>query len=263
MSQAWQTLARNYAKFDTPLRPNAETVAAIKTCISLEDPLVVVLGSTACFADLARRVWFVDVASEALNLVPASPGRRTIYKDWLDSADEIAQADMIIGDGSINAVGSVDSARQLLRLLAENLQPGAKFVQRIFTNHELQEQVFSEKLLQALKSERYSEARYLIYGVIADSEGMAQIAGIDNYIDNIENHLPIETALSDTCKENYFSWRGVSASESAKSDTKIFFPRRLQLEAMLKDAGFGTDQISAGSFALAQYTPIYTTTVML
>jgi hypothetical protein len=257
MSQLWQMLARNYARFDTPLRPNAETLTAIRGVLAVDDPLVVVLGGTPIFGDLARRVWFIDVSADALSLASATSQQRTIQKNWLDAADECAAADLIVGDGSINAVESAAAAAQLLRMLAATRKPGAALALRIFVKHELPPEVFRQRLTSAFDRKQFSEVRFLVYGAVAGADGQTSAAEVDRYIANLRTHLPLESAVLEAYEAAYFSWRGVSAPTAAAVTTKMFFPSRSQMDAMFAAAGLRMSTISAGTFPLAEFTPIY------
>ena len=257
MSQAWRVLAQNYAKFDTPLRPNTETLEAVRGLLTGEDPLVVVLGGTPIFAELARRVWFVDVAGEALNLVAPTTQQLTIRKNWLDAADEFARADLIVGDASINAVDSTEAAERLLRLLATTLRPGATLALRVFVKHELPADVLRDRLTSAFARGRFSEVRLLVYGVVAGADGLTPVAEVDRYIANLGAHLGLDRDTSGTYRAAYFAWRGMSVETATAITTKAFFPSRTQIETMFAAAGLRVSTVPAGTFPLAECTPIY------
>ena len=259
MAQLWSMLARNYARFDTPLRPNAETLAAVRALLSGADPLVVVLGGTPIFGELAQRVWFVDVAAEALGLVTATPQQRTIQKNWLEAADEFAQADLIVGDASINAVESPAVAAQLLQLLATSRKRGAALALRVFVKHELPDDQFRERLTSAFDRKQFSEVRFLVYGSVAGVDGQTSVADVDRYIADLQTHLPLNRDVLDAYRAAYFEWRGVSPTAAQTMTTKMFFPPRALVEEMFAAAGLRVSTISAGSFPLAQFTPIYVT----
>jgi len=257
MAELWSMLAQNYARFDTPLRPNAETLAAIRGLLAIDDPLVVVLGGTPIFAELARRVWFVDLADEALRLVTPTRQHRMIQKNWLAAADEFAQADLIVGDASINAVESPAVAAQLLRLLATALKPGATLALRLFVQHEMPADVFQGCLTDAFDRKQFSEVRFLVYGVVADVHGQTSVAEVDRYIADLQAHLRVKRDVLDAYQAAYFAWRGVSATAVPTITTKMFFPSRTQIEAMFATAGLRLSAVSAGTFPLAQFTPVY------
>jgi hypothetical protein len=257
MSQAWQLLARNYARFDTPLRPNEEILVALKNLQTAPDPLVVVLGGTPLFAGLGRRVWFVDMAQDALRLPQVADKHRLIHKNWLDASDELAQADLIVGDASINALDSRNSVMALLRLLAQSLRPGATLALRVFVQHGLPETAFQQRLAQAFAGRRYSEVRFLVYGVVASSNGETAVNAIDHYVDTLEAHLATDQKSIASYKEGYFEWRGISASAAAAIDTRAFIPLQSDMEALFSAASLRCSTVSAGTFPLAEFTPIY------
>lgn len=258
MSGAWRVMAQNYARYDTPLRPNQETLEAIRRLPSVKDPLVVVLGGTPIFTGLARRVWFIDFAEPALELVPEAPERRRIQKDWLAASAEIEQADLIVGDGSLNSLESPEAAAQLLRSLAANRKPGAALALRVYIKHELGAEALAERLDQAFSLNRFSEVRFLVYGVLADAAGVVRVAEIDRYIDRLDAHLGVDRSRCEAYKAAYFEWRGLSAESAARISAKAFIPSRGQIEGLFASAGLAVSTIGAGRFPLAEYTPIYT-----
>ncbi len=260
MPEAWETLARNYARFDTPLRPNAETLAAIRSVMPRQDIQIAVLGSTPLFAELSERVCFIDASASALQLVPPAAQRCFIHKNWLEADDELRQAELIVGDGSLNALDSQQAAAQLLRLLARARKPGAMLVQRIFIQHELPATALHEQLTAALAGERYSEARFLVYGAVAGADGVTPIAAVDNYLAELDSKLPLERERAAAYRDSYFAWRGMTPAEAAGIDARAFIPTRRQLEDMFQAAGLRAKAVSAGNFALAQYTPLFVVT---
>jgi hypothetical protein len=258
VTEAWKTLAQNYAKFDTPLRPNGDTVAAIRTLAAQDDPLVVVLGGTPIFAEIAERVWFIDSVESALALVPASPGCRIIQKNWFNCESELLQADLIVGDGSINALDSVEVVDRLLELLVNHLKPGAVLAQRIFVAHELSGEEFLGKLKAAFRKGLYSEVRFLLYGVVSRDDGLTSIADVDIFIDRLEEHLEIDRQVADDYKKDYFRWRGMTPAAAKTIGTMAFFPHRETMASMFESAGLECTVVSSGGFPLAEYTPIFT-----
>lgn len=257
MAELWSMLAQNYARFDTPLRPNVETLVAVRGLLAIEDPLVVVLGGTPIFAELARRVWFVDVAAEALGLVSAMPHQRTIQKNWLEAADEFSQADLIVGDASLNAVESPAVAAQLLQLLATSLKRGATLALRLFVKHELPDALYRARLTSAFDRKQFSEVRFLVYGTVSGTDGQTSVADVDRYIADLQVHLPVSRDVLAEYQAAYFAWRGVSPTSASTITTRMFFPSRTQIEAMFAEVGLRVSTVSAGTFPLAEFTPIY------
>jgi hypothetical protein len=261
MSQLWSIVAQNYARYGTPLRPNAETLEALAALAGNSDPLVVVLGGTPLFGELAQRVWFVDLSADALDMVPATPLHRTIRKNWIEAAEEYAQADLVVGDGSVNAVDSPEMAERLLRLLATSMKPGATLAMRVFVKHELPPDAFRESLTSALDRKQFSEVRFLVYGFVATADGRASAADVDSYIDDLECHLQVDRSICDAYKAAYFEWRGMPAGGTVTVNTKTYFPSRARIEAQFAAAGLGYSIVGAGTFPLAEFTPIYVATI--
>jgi hypothetical protein len=257
MSEHWRMLARNYARFDTPLRPNGDTLEVLETLLPTTDPLVVVLGGTPLFGGLARRVWFIDVAQDALQLAQPSAQQRTIRKNWLAAADEFAQADLIVGDAAINALDSPDAVAQLLRVLAKSLKSGATLAMRVFVKHDLPADSFRQRIAAAFEAKRYSEVRFLIYGVIAGADGVAAVADIDRFIADLESHVSLDRSVCERYKAEHSEWRGMSPSAAAAISTKAFIPSRTQIESLFAAAGLRPSSIGPGRFPLAEFTPLY------
>jgi len=261
MSEHWRLLARNYEKYSTPLRPNDETLAAMRNLVGGDDPLAVVLGATPLFAGLARRVWFVDVADDALELVQPAPDRRTIRKDWVDAADEFAQADLIAGDAALNALHSPAAAADVLRVLAATMRRGAALALRVFVQHDLPPDEFRARLTSAFERKAFSEVRLLVYGVIASTDGTARIADVDRFIAELGRNVPdIDRRTAATFARSHFEWRGISAERALAVATTMFVPKRSHVEAMLAAAGLRVRTISPGTFPLAEFTPLYVAT---
>lgn len=257
MAEAWQVLARNYARFDTPLRPSGETLEALRTLIDKDDPLVAVLGATPLFSKLARRVWFIDASVDALQLVKDTDAQHRIHKHWTDASHELAQADVIVGDGAVNALSDVDAAERLLHTLSAVLKPGAALAMRVFLQHDLSTAAVRQQLQSAFAEKRFSEVRFLIYGLVAQQDGLTAIADIDRYIVDLHARTGITADLCTAYIADYFAWRGMSPAAAAAIHTTAYFPSRANFETLLAQAGLRARALSAGRFALAQYTPIY------
>jgi len=257
MSEHWRTLAQNYARFDTPFRPSVETLEVLRTLLPTVDPLVVVLGGTPLFGGLSRRVWFIDVAQDALQLAQLTAEQRTIQKNWLAAADEFSRADLVVGDAAINALDSPAAAGQLLRVLAENLKPGATLAMRVFVKHALPADDFRRRLTAAFENKRYSEVRFLIYGVVAGADGIAAVADIDRFIADLGLHLPLQRSVCERYQSEHSQWRGMPPAAAAAVVTKAFIPSRAQIEDLFMAAGLRPSTIAAGPFRLAEFTPLY------
>jgi hypothetical protein len=215
------------------------------------------IGATPLFAALAPRVWWIDVAGDALRLVEPAPPQRSICKDWFAATTEIAAADVVVGDGAFNALDGPASGERLVRLLRDHRKAGATHVQRVFLRHELPPSTFRDRLAQAFAGACFSEVRFLVYGVVAQANGLTAIADIDRFVASLETHLDVDRATCATWKADYFAWRGLSPAAAAAITTTAYFPSRSQIESMFRDAGVRVTAQSPGRFSLAEFTPIY------
>ena len=184
-------------------------------------------------------------------------GHQKIHKNWLVAEDELKVADYIIGDGSINALGSPENVKEMLLLLSSQMKPNAKLIQRIFIKHELTHDLYKKTLVEAFELKHYSEVRFLIYGVIADDDGVTLITAIEAYINELAENLSIEPSIAKQYKEDYLSWRNISSQASKDSSSTVFFPTREQINNLFKEAGISVKILSAGTFPLAEYTPLF------
>lgn len=261
MTEHWRLLARNYEKYSTPLRPNDATLAAIRSLSRGDDPLCVVLGATPLFAGLGRRVWFVDVADDALRLVEPASERRTIRKDWVDASAEFAHADLIAGDAALNAVATPAVAADVVRVLAAAVRPGVPIALRVFVQHELPAAEFRRRLTSAFERKAFSEVRLLVYGVVAGADGTARIADADQFIAALDRHLPeLDRGTAAAFVESHFEWRGISVEQALAVRTTMFVPKRAHIEAMFAGVDLRIRAISPGTFPLAEFTPLYVAT---
>jgi hypothetical protein len=261
MTEHWRLLARNYQKYSPPLRPNDETLTAIHNLVDANDPLSVVLGATPLFAGLGRRVWFVDVADDALRLVEPAREHRRIRKDWIDAAEEFEQADLIAGDAALNAVSSPAVAVDVLAALAAAVRPRVPIALRVFVQHELPPAEFRALLTSAFERKAFSEVRLLVYGIVAGADGTARIADADRFIAELTRHLPeLDRGTATTFAGSHFEWRGISVEQALAVRTTMLVPKRARVEALFADAGLRVRTISPGTFPLAEFTPLYVAT---
>jgi hypothetical protein len=260
MSNVWNTFAENYAKFDTPLKPNSETFGAIKESLHIENKhRVAVLGSTPLFENISDTVSFIDASPNSLSIVDGRPGVSKVNKDWLEAESEYQSANFILGDGSFNALGSPERVFDMLVVLADNMKAGARQAQRIFIQHNLEKKEFQDLLVLAFEEKNYSEVRFLIYGFIVNDKGVAPIIGIESFIQELAKNLSISDAIAEEYKRDYFFWRNMSGQAAKDNSSTIFIPTLDQIEEIFSAKGFATNSVVAGSFPLARYTPIFIT----
>ncbi len=258
MTEAWRVLARNYAKFSPPLTPNDETVVTLRTCLPLvDDPHVVVLGATPLFGKLAHRVTFIDAAADALSLVELASDHRIVNANWLTAAEEYGRADLVVGDGAVNALDRVETVTELLQLLKRSMRPGTRAALRTFLQHGMPADEFERRLLTAFESNSFSEVRLLLYGVVAEPDGATTIADIDRFIAELSDHVALDAEAAAGYAEKYFDWRGLTATAAARITSTGYFPTREGFARLIDSIGLRAQTLSAGTFPLAECSPIY------
>lgn len=253
--QAWQTLARNYRKFEPPLTPAQSVVSAFKSLVPSADAKLVVLGSTPSFSDLASEITFIDSAAESLALVDGDQHGR-VCKNWVDAAEEFAGADVIIGDGSLNALGTDELVAGLLTLIINSTSQSCVNAQRVFINPEFNHSILRDKILTALSMKRFSEARFLIYSAVTPASGVTRIADTDQFVHELEQRLDVDASIASQLKADYFEWRGLPPEQAMQATTRAFYPTINAFTELLSGIGVGYRTISAGDFPLAEFTPI-------
>lgn len=261
MLNAWQVLADNYKHAGSPLHPCSETMQTIKNLIKTEGTRVVVLGGTPIFAELSHQMVFIDTSNQMLSMSPSKEGFQKLCRNWMDCNQEYSQADVIVGDGSVNSVGTREAAISLFQVLSENMRPDALLAQRIFVAHELPEDVLRGALCQAFADKRYSEVRFLLYGRLGQEQedGNLLIADVDRLVNDLELWLDAPKSQIQAWKTSYFQWRDAPVEELLQMEATAFFPRRRQLDELLAQTGMQFETLAAGSFNLAEYTPIFHT----
>jgi hypothetical protein len=215
------------------------------------------MGATPIFTSLSSRICVIDKSPEALQLLKQLPSKgRLLAKDWAEADEEFAQADAIVGDGAINALGTGETAKSVLCLLGGCIKPSTHLIMRVFVRHELPIEQASNLILDKLVARRFSELRFLIYGLVANDEGTAAVADVEQYVDTIQQHLGSATTLEEY-RADYFRWRGLPPEQARLISSSVYFPSIAQLETLFRTAGMSFSRSASGSFPLAEYTPLY------
>jgi len=129
----WQTYPARWTLLKPPLRPDADVVARVRTLVGGDAASVLLLGVTPELAAAFASVEAVDKSSGMIGaLWPGdAPGRRAIEGDWLELAGA-ARFDGVVGDGSPNALTSLDDIGKLFGIVVALLAPGGVFACRLY-----------------------------------------------------------------------------------------------------------------------------------
>ena len=129
----WQTFPARWALLKPPLRPDASVVDCLRGLVGADAAPVLLLGVTPELAAAFAEVEAVDRSAEMIAaLWPGDgPGKRAVRGDWLELGGEPRFA-AVVGDGSPNALTSLDDAARLLRIVVALLLPGGSFACRLY-----------------------------------------------------------------------------------------------------------------------------------
>ena len=129
----WQTFPKRWSLLRPPLRPDASVVECVRSLVGADAAPVLLLGVTPELAAAFAEVEAVDRSAEMIAaLWPGDgPRKRAIRGDWLELDGEPRFA-AAVGDGSPNALTSLEDAARLLRIVVELLLPGGSFACRLY-----------------------------------------------------------------------------------------------------------------------------------
>lgn len=130
----WQRYPVDWSKLVPPLRPDAQIIAKVKSLTGQVAGPVLLLGVTPELAQAFEHVLGVDKNKAMIDRTwPGDTAtRKTLHADWLDLSEPKAHFAAAVGDGSLNAVGSLRETRLLLERVVDLLAPGGRFACRLY-----------------------------------------------------------------------------------------------------------------------------------
>jgi SAM-dependent methyltransferase len=133
-SNHWQTYHRRWGGLQPPLRPNREIIDAVVGQVGHRDRRILLLGVTPELAQAFDTVVAVDKSTAMIaNVWPGDTiSRNVVEADWLTLDGSLGKFSAVVGDGSCNSVAYPDEVRKLLEQVRDHLEPGGRFVCRIF-----------------------------------------------------------------------------------------------------------------------------------
>lgn len=131
----WCDYAALWNRVSPPLRPTQLVVETIARLANCGDGAVLQLGVTPELAAQFPRLDMVDRSQAMIDrLWPGDqPLKRAIAGDWFDTPTGKQSYAAIVGDGSLNVLGSATDLQRLFMRIDALLRPGGRFVCRVFT----------------------------------------------------------------------------------------------------------------------------------
>lgn len=130
----WDQYAPHWSNVSAPLRPTSEVTQAIASLADPGDGAVLQLGVTP---ELAAKFERLDMVDRSRGMIDGfwpgdTPGRRAICADWLECELPSNYYRAVVGDGSLNTLGSPALLERLLARIGDLLEPKARLVCRVF-----------------------------------------------------------------------------------------------------------------------------------
>ncbi len=130
----WENYYRRWSQLKPPLRPSQETVGIYRELVKPSGGRVLLLGITPELALAFDDVVAIDKSRPMIDHIwPGNTAqRRAIEGNWLGMGEELGSFSAVVGDGSLNVLGSLAEIRAVLRQAALRLAQGARLVCRVF-----------------------------------------------------------------------------------------------------------------------------------
>jgi SAM-dependent methyltransferase len=145
VDEVWERMSRQWRLVGPPLRPVREDVAFVEEVATrMGASRALLLGVTPeiamCAWPVGTHVTAVDASEAMIALVwPAPPGASAVRADWRALPVPDAGVDLIAGDGSLNVMGTLEHARELLVEARRALRRDGALMLRIFVGPDVRE----------------------------------------------------------------------------------------------------------------------------
>jgi SAM-dependent methyltransferase len=136
MTNHWEHYHRHWNLLNAPLRPPAETVGIIEREAATADADVLLLGVTPELAGLGKTMRAVDSSPGMISALwkASTPAREAVVGSWFDLPLASGSVDAVIGDGSLNSLGTSAERLLLLREMVRVLRPEGRAAIRVFAS---------------------------------------------------------------------------------------------------------------------------------
>jgi SAM-dependent methyltransferase len=252
----WADLQSRWARLGPPLRPNREVAEGMARAIAGHDRRVLLLGVTPELAELGDELIGVDI-NEAMiaHIWPGdSQRRRAVKGDWLDLPFPHGHFTAAIGDGSLNALTYPEGHRRLYGQLAAVLQPGGRFVVRLFKSPDRGEPLAAVRAAAlAGKIGSFHAFKWRLAMAIVAASDSANIP-VRRILEAFEREFPDRAGLGAAA-----GWPAaeIDTIDAYRNSAEVYnFPTFVQLCAALPDCFVNPRLIPTGSYELAERCPL-------
>jgi hypothetical protein len=258
-SNHWQTYHRRWNDLEAPLRPNAEIRAGIVDLVGDKSSRVLLLGVTPELALSFENVVALDKSATMIaNIWPGdTTTRRVMEADWLRLDGSLGTFSSVIGDGSCNAVADAEEIRLLLAQVRDHLEPGGRFVCRLYARPETPwswDELVAEAATRA-KVNFHAFKWKLAMRIAADSEPSVPVVSI---LDHFEEFFPDRDKLAAVTN---WGRAAIDMIDTYRDSNAVYcFPTRAEfvdcIPSGFRDGGFH----ASGTYDLAGDCPIFACT---
>jgi len=246
---AWSSLT-------PPLRPHPEVVAAVSAQIGDRPGRTLLLGVTPELADIAADLVAVDRNPSMVRHVwPGnSASRRAIVGDWRNRNFAPASFSCCVGDTSFGALLFPDEVALACNHLSEVLQPGGKFVCRVFVSPDVRESI--EAVRDAVMSgaiHNFHAFKFRL-GMALLQEPSHPRVGVDAIFDAFNTMFKDRDELS---RATGWARDQIDTIDYYRgSEVAIHFPTRDRLLAVVSRVFPGPQLVPSGTYELAERSPL-------
>ena len=251
----WRDYAKRWGRIRPPLRPTRGVVDAIRDSVAQRDRRVLLLGVTPELSQAFPNLLAVDKNAEMIaRWWPGdTPTRRALCANWLTLPLSTGPFSAVVSDGALSNVAYPDDTAILLRQARDLLEPGGRFVSRLF---ERPDDPWSYEALVAEASRpatvNFHAFKWKLAMRLAEEEGAS--LPVQRILDVFNRLLPDRQRLASATGWAPEDINTIDVYEG--SDIIYAFPNRAELLDLIP-SGFGAARVvPCGGYDLAECCPI-------
>lgn len=252
----FQRYHRSWSLLGPPLRPDADVVAAFRELSAEHEAPMLLLGITPELAELSSDLTAVDSSQPMIDHVwPGdTPKRRARLGRWLKLELPPASFASVIGDGCL-ALPYPGASARLLREVATLLQPGGRFVSRVFASPDRPEKLADVRTALARGEIGNVHALKWRIAMALQRELAASAVTVRAIRAEFLACVPDRTALA--ARTGWPRAEIDTIDVYASSNASYSFPTRAELLAIVPPELTRARFVEAGAYPLAERCPLF------